>query len=326
MKVGILVYPYCTASMVFGWMDILALANLNAGVAKQKRGTKPDPLFDISIVSEDGHAVKSSNGHPVIASTSIRSRQQFDLVYVPGFLGDVNEVIGNAVKSFRWLKQQANGGAIITAACNGNYLIAEAGLLAQKKATTHWSISNEFCVRYRDVTLQPEKILIDNGDIISAAGVMACLNLAVYIVHRFGSPELAATTSKVFLVDAGRKTQSPYEMFVPRKHGDEQVVKIQDWLEQHSKENFTLNAIAGQVNMGRRTLLRRFKSATGDTPRVYIQKIRIDKAKRLLETTKETFNEITWKVGYENAGTFQKLFKSETGLSPKEYREKFLIE
>jgi transcriptional regulator GlxA family with amidase domain len=324
MKVGIFVYPHCTASMVFGWLDILAFANMNAASSKQKR-KKEGSLFEISIVSIDGKPVASSNGHPVIASASIRGKQQFDLIYVPGFLGDVNEVITNAAKFFQWLRSQANTGAIITAACNGNYLIAESGLLSKKKATTHWSVAREFRGRYNDVKLEPEKILVDDGNIISAAGVMACLNLAVYIVHRFASPELAAMTSKVFLVDAGRKIQTPYEMFVPRKHGDEQVVKVQEWLEQHSKEAITLNTISNHINLGRRTLLRRFKTATGDTPRVYIQKIRIENAKRLLESTKDTFNEITWKVGYENAGTFQKLFKTETGLSPREYREKFLI-
>jgi transcriptional regulator GlxA family with amidase domain len=325
MKVGILIYPQCTSSMVFGLLDILSFADMNADKVKRKSRKQQDRLFDITLISGDGKPVKSSSGHPLIAAVSIRSKQQYDLIYVPGFIGDVEEVLNTGSKSCQWLKKQWNAGAIISAACNGNFLIAETGLLSKKKATTHWSVAREFRIRYTDVRLEPEKILIDEGDIISAAGVMACLNLAIYIVHRFGSPELAAMSSKIFLVDAGRKIQSPYEIFLPRKHGDDQVLRIQEWLEQHSREPITLEVIAEHSNIGRRTLLRRFKTATGDTPLVYIQKIRIEKAKRLLESSMDTFNEITWKVGYENAGTFQKLFKSETGLSPKEYRAKFLL-
>lgn len=281
--------------------------------------------FDIDLLSENGKPVTSSSNYTIHSSKSIKSRTEYDLIYIPGFLGNADEVIADGRALSKWIKKQHENGAIVTAACNGNYLMAESGALEKRKATTHWTIAQEFKNRYSNIALEPEKILIDEGSIISAAGVTAYLNLAIYLIYRFASPDLASFCSKIFLVDSGRKVQSPYEIFFPRKHGDDGVLKIQEWMEKNSHEPISLDKITHISNLGRRTLLRRFKLATGDTPLVYLQKLRIENAKRLLELTNQTFSEITWKVGYENPGSFQKLFKSETGLSPKEYRSRFYL-
>jgi len=326
MKIAILAFNHCTASMVLGFLDILSIANLNHGeFIKKVRGNSKTPPFEIDIISGNGKPVISSSEHPILAKKSISLKTIYDLVYVPGFLFDADAVLTNEKKTILWLKNQHKKGAIITAACNGNYLVAESGLLNNRKATTHWNVANDFKNRYQSVTLEPEKILIDEGSVISAAGLTAYLNLAIYLVYRFASPQLAAFCSKIFLVDSGRRMQTPYEIFTPHKHGDSLILQVQEWLAKNITESITLESIASKSHLGRRTLLRRFKFATGDTPMIYLQKLRIEKAKTLLQTTNLTFNEITWKVGYENASSFQKLFKTETGLSPKEYRSKFLL-
>ena len=318
MRIAILAYFQCTSSMVWSVLDILSFA------AMQSKSKKP--LFEVEIVTTTGKPVNSFNHHPIIPTKSIASKIVYDLVYIPGFLGDLQEVLNEQKKSVNWLKKQFDKGAPITAACNGNFILAETGLLKMKRATTHWSIISEFRRRYPDVDLQPEKILIDEGDISSAAGVSACQNLALYLVQRFASPELAMLCSKVFLVDSGRRIQKPYEIYsMPRKHGDDIIVKTQEWMEDNFKEPITLESMTEVSRLGKRTLIRRFKKATGDTPLVYLQKLRVENAKRLLEGTGNTFNEITWQVGYEDVSSFQKLFKSETGLSPKEYRAKFSL-
>jgi transcriptional regulator GlxA family with amidase domain len=316
MRIAILAYPNCTASMVWGVLDILSFASMQGKKAK----------FDIDIVTADGKPVNSFNNHPIIATKSTASKTVYDLVYIPGFLADVQQIIDQEKKDIAWLKKQFDRGAKLAAACNGNFILAETGLLKKRKATTHWSLIDEFRRRYTDVQLQPEKILIDEGDIISGAGTTACLNLSLYIVNRFGSAELAMISSKVFLVDSGRRIQKPYETYnVPKKHGDDIIEKTQNWIESNFKETITLESMTEISRLGKRTLIRRFKKATGDTPLVYLQKLRVENAKRLLEGTGNTFNEITWQVGYEDVSSFQRLFKSETGLSPREYRAKFSL-
>jgi transcriptional regulator GlxA family with amidase domain len=316
MRIAILAYPHCTCSMVWGVVVILSFAGMQGKKIK----------FDIDIVTTDGKPVNSFNHHPITATKSTNSKTTYDLIYIPGFLADVQQVIDQEKKDIAWLKKQYDRGTKLAAACNGNFILAETGILKRRKATTHWSLINEFRKRYPDVQLQPEKILIDEGDILSGAGTNACLNLALYLVHRFGSDELAMISSKVFLVDSGRRIQKPYETYsTPKKHGDDIIIKTQDWIENNFKESITLESMTEISRLGKRTLIRRFKKATGDTPLVYLQKLRVENAKRLLEGTGNTFNEITWQVGYEDVSSFQRLFKSETGLSPKEYRAKFSL-
>jgi transcriptional regulator GlxA family with amidase domain len=168
--------------------------------------------------------------------------------------------------------------------------------------------------------------VIDNGPVFSAAGVTACFNLAIIMVERYGSKELALASAKVFLVDSGRKIQTPYQMFhVTKNHGDDEVVQVQEWLEANYTKTVTLEKMTQVCNLTKKTLTRRFKKVTGDSPMSYLQKLRVENAKRMLESKKVAFNEITWRVGYNDISSFHKVFKSETGLTPAEYRSKFSL-
>ncbi len=319
MKIGIITYQDCTASMILGMMDILALANTQ--VLNKKKG-----LFEVTVISRDGNPVKSFNGYPIECSSSIRSKRIYDIIYVPGFLADPMEVLSREQTVVKWLKVQYGHGAQMTAACNGNLMIAEAGILKNKHATTHWSLKEFFEKRYPDTILQPEKIIVDEGGVVSAAGVTAYMNLALHLIARHGSNEIASYCSKIFLIDSGRRIQTPYLLFsTPRNHGDKEILKIQDWIEGNYTNTLTVDSIIERSVLGRRTLMRRFKKAIGDTPIEYLQRIRIENAKRFLETTNKTFSEITWDVGYNDISSFQRLFKHHTRLTPKEYRNKFTL-
>ena len=320
MKIGILAYDGCTASMIVGVLDILSFAN------NQHKSKNENDLFEIEIVTETGAAANGFSKFPIHPQRSIKTKFQFDLIYVPGFVGDLEELLHRQNKLTNWLNRQYQKGTILTAACNGNFLLAEAGVLNGKRATTHWSLIDAFRKRYKEITLEPEKIIVDNGSILSAAGVTAYFNLALFLIERYGSKELALTSAKVFLVDSGRKIQTPYQMYqVSKNHGDEEIVRVQDWLETNYDENITLERMTDVCNLGKKTLMRRFKKVTGETPLMYLQKLRIENAKRLLESKRVSFNEITWKVGYNDVSSFHKVFKSETGLTPIEYRSKFSI-
>lgn len=317
MKVGIVAYKNCTASMVMGVVDILSLAN--AQVQSNKK------LFDIDIITRNGKSVQSFNGFPVKPTASIQS-SRYDLIYVPGFLADPLDVLKNEQAIIAWLSKQHKRGVTLAAACNGNLLLAESGTLNNKKATTHWSLKEFFEERYPSIQLTPEKIVVDEGDIISAAGVTAYNNLALHLVARFGSVDIASYCSKVFLVDSGRKLQTPYLIYsLPKNHGDVEVKKLQEWIEINYEKSVTLETLLQESALGKRTMIRRFKRATGDTPLEYVQRIRVEKAKRYLETTSKTFSEITWDVGYHDISSFQRLFKTSTRLTPREYRDKFTL-
>lgn len=320
MKIGVLAYDGCTASMIVGVLDILSFAN------SQQASGKENDLFELAIITETGKAVIGFSRFLIQAQRSIKTKSQFDLIYVPGFVGDLADVLPKQSKLTAWIKRQYQKGTILAAACNGNFLLAEAGVLNGKKATTHWSLTNTFRQHYKQITVEPEKIVIDNGSVISAAGVTAYFNLAIFLVERYGSKDLALKSAKVFLVDSGRKIQTPYQMFqVTKNHGDEEIVQVQDWLEANYNQAITLERMTQICNLGKKTLVRRFKKVTGDTPMLYLQKLRIENAKRLLESKRVSFNEITWRVGYNDISSFHKVFKSETGLTPIEYRSKFSI-
>jgi len=320
MKIGIIVYEGCTASMVTGVLDILSLANTQY---KTKNGKA---LFELEIISETGKPVTSFSQLPIQAQRSIKTTHKYDLIYIPGFVGDVENILYKEKKIVTWLTSQYKKGSVLTAACNGNFLLAETGLLNGKNATTHWSLIDVFRSRYSKITLEPEKIIVDSGDIISAAGVTAYFNLALFMVEKYSSKDLAIICAKVFLVDSGRKIQTPYQMYqVSKKHGDNEILNVQNWLEKNYNEKITLSGMMNVCNLGKKTLIRRFKKVTGETPLIYLQKLRIENAKRILESKSLSFNEITLEVGYNDVSSFHKAFKSETGLTPMEYRSKFSI-
>lgn len=318
--IGIILYERCTSSMVTGFWDIFGLANQ---MYKNEKGYAP---FSLELIGVSKEPVRSFSGLSMAPKKTLRSRLAADLIYVPGFIGDVDTVIAEEQRLIKWLSHVDRSKTIVTAACNGNVLLAESGVLDHKRGTTHWSLTELFRQRYPQIVFEPEKILVDNNDTISAAGVTAFYNLGLHIIQRFLNPDIALNCAKVFLVDAGRKLQLPYQVYqVPTTHGDAQVAGLQTWIETNLQNEFTMNELAERASLGSKTLLRRFKRATGETPLVYQQKLRIETAKRLLETNDKTFNEITWEVGYRDVSSFHKKFKMETGLTPSEYRSKFLL-
>ena len=167
-------------------------------------------------------------------------------------------------------------------------------------------------------------MLIDEGDCITAGGVSAYMDLSLYLTARFGSAELAASLSKLLLIDPSRHVQSPYQTcnFI-KNHGDTQILQVQEWLAGNYDQSIAIHNLASRVGLGERTFMRKFKKATGDTPLEYLQQLRIEMARKLLETTLETIEGITLKSGYEDISSFRKLFKKHTGLSPSAYRKRF---
>lgn len=234
---------------------------------------------------------------------------------------------GNAIaRHLNWLIAQHDAGTILCSVCAGAFLLAEAGLLNGRSATTHWIHTQSLTARFPAVRIDTEKLIIDDGDIITAGGVMAWVDLGLNLIERFLSPTVMLATARFFLVDAAGREQRFYSSFAPQLgHGDKRVLKVQHWLQQHIAENSSVAAMATRVSLVKRTFLRRFHKATGMTPTRYLQHLRVGKARESLEFSMLTIDEIAWMVGYEDPGSFRKVFQHIMGLSPGDYRRRFGI-
>lgn len=320
LKIGILALEHCMYSSITGPVDILSVA---CSEWRTLCGAGADPFCDITVVSDGGRPVRSFNGFLLTPHQSLEAGDRFDLVIIPVLFGDLDPALSQT-NVIRWILAQHHGGACIASVCAGSFFIAQAGLLHGRQATTHWNLAGEFRRRFPDVVLKPEKMIVDEGDVISAGGVTAYQDLSLYIAGRFGSPELASALSKKLLIDPVSRSQLPYQVTrFQTSHGDAAVRKAQAWLDLHVASHVTVPQMASAAGLGERTFARRFKKATGDTPLEYLQSLRIESAKHRLESTRDTIENITLSAGYEDASSFRRLFKERTGLSPAAYRKKF---
>jgi transcriptional regulator GlxA family with amidase domain len=318
--VALVAVQNCMYSSITGPFDLFSVASFET---ERMSGASSGPLFQPTIVGPANREITAFNGIPVRAGAVFEQRTIYDIVIIPVIFGDVEPLLADA-ETIEWLTRQGREGACLCSVCAGAFFLAQAGFLNGKKATTHWNLADAFARRFPDVLLKREKMLIDEGRCITAGGVSAYLDLSLYLIARFGTPELAASLSRILLIDPARRLQSPYQTCNFKKnHGDTEILAIQDWLQENLGEPVSLQILAGRAALGERTFMRRFKKATGDTPLEYLQHLRVEAARKLLETTSETIDGITLQSGYEDISSFRKLFKSHTGLSPSVYRKKF---
>lgn len=318
-SIALLAVSNCLYSSITGPVDCLSVAS---SLWQAMSPEEEPPLFRSTVVAPGGTAT-AFNGTVITADDCLRQDIFYDLVYVPVIFGELAPLLADA-ETIGWLARQGEHGACLCSVCAGAFLIAQTGRLHGRRATTHWNLADRFAERFPEILLKREMMLIDEGDCITAGGVSAYLDLTLYLAGRFGSPELAAALAKFLLIDPARRLQTPYQSCSFRKnHGDRQILLVQDWLEANLSRAITIGDLAGRAGLGERTFMRRFKRATGETPLDYLRQLRIETARKLLESTAETIDEITRRAGYEDISSFRKLFKRTTGLSPSAYRRRF---
>lgn len=223
-----------------------------------------------------------------------------------------------------WVQAAHAAGSLCCAACAGVFFLAEAGLLDGRPATTHWGLVEQFSRSYPAVNLTPQRLLVDGGSYICAGGVTAYFDLALHLVTRLASRELALHCARVLLLDPGRTEQTPYmELLATHPHGDTLIAHAQQWLETHHTRPLHLHELAAHLHCTERTLHRRFRKATGLAPVAYLQALRVEHAKRLLESTTLPASSIAQEVGYQDTPAFFRVFHSLTELTPGEYRRRF---
>lgn len=312
LRVGMLAHEGCAASGLSGFADVLAVANLRSG----------QDLFAVKAYSPDGRAVRSFSGAWVPVDGAIQDVPGLDLVYAPPAFGGPWLLTGAA----QWVRRVHGDGAVACGACAGVFVLAQAGILQGRTATTHWGLAEAFRAAHPGVRLEPERMLVDGGDTVCAGGVTAFYDLALHLVARFVSSELAADCARTLLLDPGRVRQTPYMRLTgPVAHGDALVAEAQAWLEERHARPVSMGELAALVHVSERTLTRRFRRATGAGPLRYLQALRVEHAKRLLETGDWSVEEILAAVGYQDAPAFFRLFRTLTGLTPGEYRSRFSL-
>ncbi len=286
------------------------------------------PAVQLELVGLNARPVSYPNGVTLRPHATIRECLKPELVLISGLGLDVEEEVEKALLDNRpylpWIRRCYKRGATVASYCTGAFVLAETGLLDGKSATTHWHFSDEFRRRYPRVQLKPEQVIVDEGRIITAGAVTLYENLALHLVARYYGHEAAVLGSKIMLVDLDRRSQLPYTIFSGiTNHGDDGVRKVQDLIERKYTKLLTIQQLAAHAGTSPRNFLRRFKSCTGETPSTYLQKVRIEAAKRLLERERLSVDEIRYRVGYEDPRSFRRLFKRLSGITPTAYRKKF---
>lgn len=286
-------------------------------------GTALAPRFRVTTASADGGPVRCDGGIQIQPNVALKDVRKTDLIFVPTTGLNVDDVERNA-PIVPWLKRRSTRGVAIASVCSGVGLVAAAGLLDGKRATTHWGLAERFREKYPKVKWMPELMVTEDRGFYCGGGVNASLDLSIYLVERFCGHEVAMQTAKALLIQTPRAWQAGFAI-VPLKtdHTDDTISSAQEWMHKNFAKSFSLEDPAERVGMSMRNFVRRFKQATGDTPLIYLQKLRVAAAKRMLENNHRTMQEISGAVGYQDVVFFRSLFQRHTGISPSKYRERF---
>ena len=322
-RITVLALENCLASAVTGPLDVLHTANLVAS----RMSVPKQPLFEWRVASIDGQAVRASNGCRLHADVGLSACQLSEIIVLPGIgspdVQDLRDALNGAGPVLAWLRAQYQEGVTLAANCSSTFLLAEAGLLDGKPATTTWWLAPFFEQRYPAVHLQPDSMLTESGRLICAGAAMSHLDLALYLIERSAGADLAHVCAKYMVLDTPRRSQAPYMIPNHIRASDPLIVEATKWVRAHMRETISVEDIARHVCVSPRTLDRRFARSVGESPLRYLQRQRIEASKALLASTNRRIDDIRSAVGYADPGAFRRLFKRHTGLSPREYRERF---
>ena len=315
IEIGILLYPGAQLATVLGLTDLFAIAQR---IANERAGPTA-PALRISHWRKQSPTeapVRIQDSLPGMATTPA-------VLILPPSL---EEPIGASAAApyTAWLREQHENGVTLASVCAGAFLLGETGLLSGRTITTHWHYVEPFAERFADVRLNVDQLLIDADDIITAGGVMAWTDLGLRLVDRYLGASVMIDTAQMLLVDPPGRQQRYYSAFAPRlAHGDHAVLAVQRWLHETGAKGVALAELAQRAGMEERTFLRRFQKATGMTTTEYCQRLRVGRAREMLQAGRLPIERIAWEVGYGDPGAFRKVFARIVGLTPGEYRRRF---
>ena len=318
MRIGVLAYEGCLAAEIFVFTDILLIANRVADEAST------DP-FEVSVIAASGTPVVAAGGFSIDAQ---ESHHDIDHLVVPGFelvpSEDPASRLSLCAREIEFIRACEARGVRVSSVCVGAYLLGEAGLLDGRRATTSWLYGADLASRYPGATVRADSLIVHDDGVTTTAAFTAALDLATALVREHLGDKVARTTARIALAPENRTSQSPYvvDSMLPVKH-TQFAEDVGSWLVERIAEPYDLDLLSDAFRVSTRTMLRKFKDEAGESPRAYLQRARVRKAKRLLESTDWPLGKILGHIGYQDPGTFRRLFVDRVGISPADYRKQF---
>lgn len=283
-----------------------------------------EPIFEVEYVGLSRQVPANNGEYTVNTGRLLHELDRTDLLIIPPLYGDAIEGVAANREAIPSIRKLHAGGASVASLCIGAFLLAETGLLDGKKCSTHWAYINDFKERYPAVEVEDGAVITEYERIYSSGGANSLWNLLLYLIEKYADRETAIMISKYFALDISRDSQSQFAIFNgQRNHSDGDIQRAQDYIEEHYADRISIDTLAALTNTGRRTFERRFKEATNHTPISYIQRVRIEAAKKHFEADRKNVTEIMFDVGYTDTKAFRDIFRKITGLTPIEYRNQF---
>jgi len=283
----------------------------------QSRGEPP--AFKVELVGLSRETHLTGGLFTAHVDAIIKEVKNTDLIIIPAIDGDMQEALKANNDFIPWIVEQYESGAEVASLCLGAFLLASTGLLKGRKCATHWMAENAFRSMFPDVELVTEKIITDDQGIYSSGGAFSYLNLILYLIEKYAGRDIAVLAAKI-----ERNSQLSFTIFQGQKeHDDEPVKKAQEFIEDNFRDKIMVDELASMLALGRRNLERRFKKATSNTVVEYIQRVKIEAAKKSFERDRKNINEVMYDVGYSDTKAFRTVFKKITGMSPIGYRNKY---
>ncbi len=283
-----------------------------------------DPLFKIQLVGLSTTIPQRNGLYTIQPDVLITDVHKTDIIIIPAMHGDLQRAMEANAAFLPWIVGQYNNGAEVASFCIAAFLLAATGLLKGRKCATHWIAANDFRKMFPDVELVDDRIMTEEDGLYSSGGAYSFLNLLAYLIEKHAGREIAVRIAKTFMIDIDRESQSPFIIFNGQKaHEDEPIKKAQEYIERNYQDKITVDQLAGMLALGRRNLERRFKKATANTVVEYIQRVKIEAAKKQLESGRKNVNEVMYETGYSDEKAFRTVFRKITGLSPLAYKNKY---
>jgi len=322
-RIALIATENCLAANVAGMLDMFSAANL---IARHMHGAE-SPLFEVALAADRKTPFRASNGMQITPDRVFSRLDRTDAVMIAGLGTDLAPDLHESLTAMRplgrWLRTQHEKGALIAASCTGTFFLAESGLLDGHRATTTWWLADDFRARYPRICLQDEKLLVEEGTLMTAAAGMSFLDLALRLIERLESAELARLTAKFMVIENNRRFQKAYAILVHQGSRDPLIEKADAWITAHMAEKTEIGALARHLAVTPRTLHRRFSETLGQSPQQFIARRKLERAKHLLETTAMSQQQVMAAIGYQDLTAFRRAFKTHSGLSPVQYRKEF---